>query len=257
MTRLQRFLASLGLLVLLQQALGPTAAQAGLFGPAEIEAVTFDASPGKWYLPAAEAAARLRWSLSGDTNGDLMLGDLHLPAAGLRYLADGTPLVQLDDLEQAGALVSREKDGGPATVEYGWRRFRLVPASQRVEVSLTGQRLRAWQGSRLILETKVSTGRRNSTPAGEFKAGPFKAVMHRSSRYKNAPMPWSVQVNGHIFIHGFTSVPDYPASHGCIRVPLTGGNPARFFYEWVHRGTPVSIRRDPPPASAELAQEAP
>ena len=57
--------------------------------------------------------------------------------------------------------------------------------------------------------------------------------------------------------NGFTSVPDSPASHGCIRMPLTGGNPARFFYEWVHRGTPVSIRRDPPPTGAKLAQEAP
>jgi lipoprotein-anchoring transpeptidase ErfK/SrfK len=54
-------------------------------------------------------------------------------------------------------------------------------------------------------------------------------------------MPWSVQINGHIFIHGFSSVPAYPASHGCIRVPLTGPNPARCFYEWIHRGTPVAV----------------
>mgnify|MGYP002527910575 CR=1 FL=1 len=57
-------------------------------------------------------------------------------------------------------------------------------------------------------------------------------------------MPYSVQVTGHIFIHGYKSVPKYPASHGCVRVPyLTDGNPARFFYEWINKGTPIKIVR--------------
>nr|NIP95410.1 L,D-transpeptidase family protein [Akkermansiaceae bacterium] len=86
-------------------------------------------------------------------------------------------------------------------------------------------------------------GRRGSTPTGSFRAGPYKARRHYSSRYDNAPMPWSVQVTGHIFIHGFTSVPRYPASHGCIRLPLDGGNPARFFYEWIDKGTPIRVIR--------------
>lgn len=68
--------------------------------------------------------------------------------------------------------------------------------------------------------------------------------MHYSSLYHNAPMPWSVQIYGHVFIHGFTSVPNYPASHGCIRLPLNEGNPARFFYEWIDNGSPVSVVRN-------------
>ena len=56
-------------------------------------------------------------------------------------------------------------------------------------------------------------------------------------------MPWSVQITGHIFVHGFTSVPRSPASHGCIRLPLDEGNPAYFFYQWIDRGTPVRIRK--------------
>jgi lipoprotein-anchoring transpeptidase ErfK/SrfK len=110
-------------------------------------------------------------------------------------------------------------------------------------VSLRDQKLRGWQGDRLVFESRVSSGRQGRTPAGKFRAGPYKARQHYSSRYHNAPMPWSVQINGHIFVHGFTSVPNYPASHGCIRVPLNEGNPARFFYEWVHRGTPVTVTR--------------
>ena len=54
-------------------------------------------------------------------------------------------------------------------------------------------------------------------------------------------MPYSVQVNGNVFVHGFSSVPRFPASHGCIRVPLDNGNPAKQFFEWVEPGTPIEI----------------
>jgi lipoprotein-anchoring transpeptidase ErfK/SrfK len=113
-----------------------------------------------------------------------------------------------------------------------------------VEVDLTKQQLSAWEGNRLVLQTHISSGRyRNSTPMGEFTAGPYKSEMHFSKKYNNAPMPWSVQLNDHVFIHGFSSVPRYPASHGCIRVPLDKGNPAKFFYEWVEVGTVVRVVR--------------
>jgi lipoprotein-anchoring transpeptidase ErfK/SrfK len=111
---------------------------------------------------------------------------------------------------------------------------------KRVEINLTEQRLRAYEGRRLVLNTNISSGRNRATPTGRFKAG-YKDADHYSSLYHNAPMPWSVQVSGNIFIHGFSSVPDYPASHGCIRLPLTGRNPAKRFFEWVEAGTPILI----------------
>ena len=90
----------------------------------------------------------------------------------------------------------------------------------------------------------VSTARAGKrTPRGMF-IPLFMKRMHYSSLYNNAPMPWSVQFNGHVFIHGFTSVPNYPASHGCIRVPLNEGNPAKFFYEWVLNGTPIKVTQE-------------
>ena len=100
--------------------------------------------------------------------------------------------------------------------------------------------LRAYEGDRLILETHVSTGKGNSTPNGSYFVQE-KQRTHYSKLFHNAPMPYSVQVSGNYFIHGFSSVPNRPASHGCIRVPLTGANPAKLFYEWVDVGTPVHI----------------
>jgi lipoprotein-anchoring transpeptidase ErfK/SrfK len=114
--------------------------------------------------------------------------------------------------------------------------------AKRVEIDKTQQMLRAYEDDRLVFETRISTGRWDrSTPNGQFAAG-WKHRMHYSKLYHNAPMPYSVQVSGNVFIHGFSSVPRRPASHGCIRLPLSGGNPAKRFYEWVETGTPIEIR---------------
>jgi lipoprotein-anchoring transpeptidase ErfK/SrfK len=132
---------------------------------------------------------------------------------------------------------------------------------KRVEIDKTAQVLRAYEGSELVFQTRVSTGRPgHETPNGSFRAGE-KHLMHYSRLYHHAPMPYSVQVNGNYFIHGFTEVPAWPASHGCIRVPLDVANPAAWFYRWVDTGTPISIaghwegkpsRADKRQAAAEL-----
>ncbi len=68
-------------------------------------------------------------------------------------------------------------------------------------------------------------------------------------------MPWSVQVHENIFIHGFRKVPRRPASHGCIRLPLTGANPAKWFYHWIDLGTPIRIRGHWPVATSVPVEE--
>jgi lipoprotein-anchoring transpeptidase ErfK/SrfK len=123
--------------------------------------------------------------------------------------------------------------------------FTARAGGKRAIVDKAAQELRAYQGDRLVLKTRISTGALGKrTPTGTYAAGPLKSRMHFSSLYNNAPMPYSVQLAGHIFIHGFRSVPSVPASHGCIRVPLTGGNPARWFYRWVEIGTPVTVQNE-------------
>jgi lipoprotein-anchoring transpeptidase ErfK/SrfK len=114
--------------------------------------------------------------------------------------------------------------------------------AKRVEIDKTTQTLKAYEADRLVLLSRVSTGRAgHRTPSGSFQAG-AKHLMHYSRLYHNAPMPFSVQVSGNYFIHGYHEVPAYPASHGCIRMPLDGDNPAQRFYQWVDAGTPIEIR---------------
>lgn len=223
-----------------------------------LEAVTFAAEPGKLYLPLQEASQRLGWRPRKDRKGNgTLLNKVVFPPESFRSLPDGTVLAPLSALEKAGAEVASDGEPGPdvhhsktdsrdpaqpITVRSRRHAFAVAPGAQSVEIDLKEQKLQARQGDRLVLETRISSGRRNSTPRGEFRAGPYKAMQHFSSKYNNAPMPWSVQVTGHIFIHGFSSVPDHPASHGCIRLPLGEDNPARFFFEWIEVGTPIRIR---------------
>ncbi|HEY5894749.1 MAG TPA: L,D-transpeptidase [Chthoniobacterales bacterium] len=134
---------------------------------------------------------------------------------------------------------------------------RITPAVKLVEIDKTRQHLRAFEGGRLVFQSRISTGKWDrSTPNGHFRVRQ-KFRMHYSRLYDNAPMPYSVHVVGNIFIHGFSYVPQWPASHGCIRLPLGGDNPARRFYYWVEPGTPVKIIgrwKGPPNARLRLAE---
>jgi len=112
---------------------------------------------------------------------------------------------------------------------------------KRVEIDISQQTLRAYNGNRLYMKTNISSGRAGNTPKGHFKAGPYKSERHFSSLYHNAPMPWSVQVSGNIFIHGSSFVPAYAASKGCVRVPVSGRNPAKKLFKWLDVGTPIHI----------------
>ena len=137
----------------------------------------------------------------------------------------------------ASALLGLSLQGCAQTQTHG-----SPPAGpKRVVIDKTTQTLIAYEGDKVFLQSRVSTGRMGRrTPSGSYTAGE-KHRMHYSRLYDNAPMPWSVQVQGNYFIHGFTSVPDRPASHGCIRLPLTGDNPAKRFFDWMETGTPIVI----------------
>jgi hypothetical protein len=112
------------------------------------------------------------------------------------------------------------------------------PVGKWAEVDKTNQVLRAYAGDKLVLESPVSTGKEgHATPNGTFAAGE-KFRMHHSDLYDNAPMPYSVQIGGGYFIHGFSSVPAHPASHGCIRLPM---DQAKQFFDWIEPGTPVIV----------------
>lgn len=87
-------------------------------------------------------------------------------------------------------------------------------------VSLRDQSLRVFSGDRLLARSSVSTGKQgHATPTGVFSVLEKKR-RHHSNIYSRAPMPFMQRLTwSGIALHESDSVPAYPASHGCVRLP--------------------------------------
>lgn len=134
-------------------------------------------------------------------------------------------------------------------------------------VSTASQRAVLYRNAVPIAVSTVSTGRKGYvTPTGVFTILQ-KKVRHFSSIYDDAPMPYMQRLTwGGVALHA-GQLPGYPASHGCIRLPLAF---ARLLFDVTHLGMTVIVTaeagmprlaptRDPLPdndlaASEEAAQ---
>jgi lipoprotein-anchoring transpeptidase ErfK/SrfK len=87
-------------------------------------------------------------------------------------------------------------------------------------IDLDDQRMRVYVNGDHEYTWKVSTGRSGHlTPTGTYKPQ-WLARMHYSSKYDDAPMPYSVFFHGGYAVHGTNSISRLgrPASHGCVRL---------------------------------------
>ncbi|OAP48363.1 L,D-transpeptidase family protein [Sinorhizobium americanum] len=93
-------------------------------------------------------------------------------------------------------------------------------APLQIVVARQQQSLVVYDGDTVVATSDVSTGRRgHTTPTGIFSILE-KRRHHRSNIYSNAPMPYMQRLTwSGIALHGSNHVPDYPASHGCVRLP--------------------------------------
>lgn len=105
--------------------------------------------------------------------------------------------------------------------EFNWFPERSPnPGPMLIIVSIPDQLVHVYRNGVRVAASTCSTGKPgHSTPTGVFKILQ-KDKHHRSSTYNNAPMPnmnrltWSG-----IALHA-GQLPGYPASHGCVRLPL-------------------------------------
>ena len=87
-------------------------------------------------------------------------------------------------------------------------------------VDLSEQKMRVYKNGKLKYVWAVSTARRGKvTPTGTWRAK-WLSKNHKSSRYNNAPMPYSIFYSGHFAIHGTNQISRLgrPASAGCVRL---------------------------------------
>jgi hypothetical protein len=129
--------------------------------------------------------------------------------------------------------------------EFTWHPEREPYGAVAVVVSIPEQRVHVYRNGIRIAVSTCSTGREgHATPTGVFTVLQ-KDADHRSSTYNNAPMPNMNRLTWDgIALHA-GNLPGYPASHGCVRLPLEF---SALLFEVTHIGTPVIIsgaRNDP------------
>jgi len=128
----------------------------------------------------------------------------------------------------------------------------MVPggAPTRIEIDVARQVLFFWKNGALARILPVSTGSGEHycvdgacdtavTPGGSFKIG------RKAEGLEVSPLGelwWPMYFNGGIAIHGSPSIPAYPASHGCIRIPMYA---APTFYDQIPGGTRVHVLNSP------------
>lgn len=107
-----------------------------------------------------------------------------------------------------------------------------------ITISIDEQRLKIYDQNGLFAETPVSTGMRgHATPMGVFSIIQ-KNKYHRSNIYSNAPMPYMQRITwSGVAMHAGV-LPGYPASHGCIRMPM---NFAMRLWGWTRMGARVIV----------------
>jgi lipoprotein-anchoring transpeptidase ErfK/SrfK len=107
-----------------------------------------------------------------------------------------------------------------------------------IAVSIGQQRVKVYDARGVFAEAPVSTGMPgHSTPMGVFSVIQ-KHKLHHSNIYSNAPMPYMQRITwSGVALHAGV-LPGYPASHGCIRMPMGF---AVKMWNWTRMGARVVV----------------
>jgi L,D-transpeptidase-like protein len=112
-------------------------------------------------------------------------------------------------------------------------KLRHPAAGRHVEVDLDRQVMALAERGKPQHTFHISSG----APSTPSDRGHFR-FYRRLSGYNGSRMLDSVYYNRGEAVHGYRSVPPYPASHGCIRSPVAD---ARFIYDWVQLGMSIHV----------------
>lgn len=111
--------------------------------------------------------------------------------------------------------------------------------ARRIDVSLRRQVALLVERGRTIRAIHVSTGKPTSpTPPGRFRV--FRKELQSSSFPFQVWLPYASYFNRGIAFHESPSVPAFPASAGCVRIPASD---SRIVYDLARIGTNVLVRR--------------
>ena len=114
-------------------------------------------------------------------------------------------------------------------------KIRQPAHGRHVEADLSRQVMALIEGGTVRRIYPISSGK----PSTPTVIGSFRVyVKHFGTNAKG--MVHSAYFTGAYATHGYPSVPVYPASHGCLRVPMAE---ALSLFRWMRIGTPVDVYR--------------
>jgi lipoprotein-anchoring transpeptidase ErfK/SrfK len=125
----------------------------------------------------------------------------------------------------------------------------LIPAkldapdtSKWIEVDISEQRLRAWQGNQLVMTSLTSTGKRNTpTVLGTFKVWTkLVSTRMRGPGYDLKGVPYTMYFHRGYGIHGAYWHNNFGRvmSHGCVNLPVPF---SRQLFNWSYVGIKVVV----------------
>ncbi|MDZ8030861.1 MULTISPECIES: L,D-transpeptidase [unclassified Nostoc] len=113
-----------------------------------------------------------------------------------------------------------------------------------IEIDLSEQRLRAWEGHKLVYSYRISGGKRSTpTPIGRFRINSkYRTHRMRGRGYNIPDVPYTMYFYRGYAIHGayWHNRFGTPVSHGCVNLPV---KQARNLYNWAKNGTLVVVRK--------------
>ena len=184
----------------------------------------------------------VRASSGGGSSGQ----HVRLLQIGLRRLAYVAPLNGRHDAATGRAVLAFRKVNGMARITSATRnvmnalfagrggfKLKFPKAGKHVEADLSRQVLVLADKGRPQRIYHTSTG----TSATPTIRGSFRFYRRQpGTNAKGMVHSWYF-IRGYA-IHGYKSVPTYPASHGCLRVPIPQ---ARSIYDWIKLGDRIDV----------------
>ena len=112
---------------------------------------------------------------------------------------------------------------GPLNMRPGeshWVATMPAEGEAKVVIDILTQRFYVYRGEKLVGVSTISSGKKgDETPLG-FWAVKIKKKKGFSRKYDNAPMPFMQMYDEKGIAFHAGANPGYPASHGCVRLPL-------------------------------------
>ncbi|HEX9588901.1 MAG TPA: L,D-transpeptidase family protein, partial [Bradyrhizobium sp.] len=184
----------------------------------------------------ASVATRRLWRIAVLTAAGAIGAASHAEAA-LYYWSDSEP-----GFSQFGPPVAQRRQQARRRqgkkVEASLKQAAKPQGPLIIAISIQNQRLKIYDAAGFFAETPISSGMAgHPTPMGVFSVIQ-KQKLHHSNIYSGAPMPYMQRITwSGIAIHAGV-LPGYPASHGCIRMPMAF---AVKMWNWTKMGARVVV----------------